>query len=157
MERILGIVLIANEVMGDHLEHALADNVVNQIQIILLHRDLIRVPSFDNVWRHPLLKQPALSRILNINAFRVLVPYLGMCSDVFHCCLIGLQIVANNVRMRTGELLARRDCDVCGSAAALVRSVFLAEIDQHPVSLLGVDLDGLCRSEQRRIHVSLAQ
>src|SRR5262245_12016508 len=67
IESILGIVLIANEVVWNHLQHAVADDFVNKIQVVFLHGDLVIVPCANDVWQHFLPEQPCFLRILDVD------------------------------------------------------------------------------------------
>src|SRR5215467_877469 len=74
MERTLWIVFIANEVGGNDLQHAVADDFVDQIQIVLLNCNLFGVPLIDDIRRHLLLKEPPRFGIRDVDALRILVP-----------------------------------------------------------------------------------
>src|SRR5262247_1725850 len=78
MERILGSVFIANEVCRDNLEDAVADNTMDEFQVIVLQIDLLRVPALHKVRSHLLPQQLPFGRIVHLDARRVFVPDLRM-------------------------------------------------------------------------------
>ena len=130
---------------------------MHQLQIIVLQRDLIRIPLLDQVRTHLLAEQRALGRLVDLNACSVFVPDLGVSMDVIERILVGFQIIANDIGMGPGEFLVRRDNHVRRRAASLVRFVLSAQIGEDAISVLSESLDRFHSINQGRVDVTFIQ
>src|SRR5215471_11849466 len=68
IERILGNVVIANEISGDDFQDAVANYIVNELEILILHGDLIRVPCLYKIRLHLLAEQRPFCGIIHFYA-----------------------------------------------------------------------------------------
>src|SRR5262245_21219781 len=153
MERILGSVVITNEIRRYNFHDALADDVVDEVQIIVLQSNLRVIPMLHEIGSHLLAKQCALGRIVHPDAGGVFIPDLLMIADILESILVRLQIIANDVWMRLREFFIRCDDDMRRSAAALMRLVLGAEIRQDTVPVLRECLDRFDGAEKRRVDI----
>src|SRR5215831_6529547 len=157
MERTLGNVFITNEILRNNLNDTVADDVMNQLQVVVLQSDLVGIPCFDEVRSHLLTKKHSFRRIVHLNACCVFVPHFGMRVNVEKGVFVRLQVVANDVAVSFGEFLVRRHSDVCRRASTLMCFILRAEIEKHPIAVLREGLDRFDGAEQRGVDVPLSE
>src|SRR5262249_50717359 len=120
IDRTLGSVVIADEVRRYNFKNAVADDVVDEFQVVVLQRDLIGIPVLDQVGLHFFAKQLALCRILDVDRRGIFIPHFGVSVNVFQRALVGLKVIPNDVLVCRGELFVGGNRNVRGRAAALV-------------------------------------